>query len=338
MIQKYLNELEARGLAKSTIVSYKQILTAVNSYKPLESIQKDDLIGFFKEFKGTDATRQLYAVVIKTYFKNIGKPEIADWLTVKRPKETLRSDEILTADDVNKMIEVTDSAYWKCLLALMYETGARINELLTLKYSDFLETDKGIVLTITTYKTNAGFRKMLIPLSENYFINLRESTEHKNDSLIFNLDNKLPQTLYRWVFDVVLEIGRRARITKPCNPHAFRHARATDECRKGTQEAIIRKMLGWKPTSSMIARYQHLNDDDIIESQSNGIKTAKRTELKIIEKADITPVYEALREENQELKARLDDMEQQRKKDQALNEDMIKAMIEARVNEMMKKG
>lgn len=327
-IQKYISELEARGLARNTIKAYKLVLTALNAYKPLESIQKDDLIGFFKQFKGTDSSRQLYVVIAKTYFKSIGKPEIASWMTVKKPKESLRSDEILTAEDVNKMIGATDSLYFKCLLALLYETGGRIDsELLQLRYSDFLQTEKGIVLTITTKKTDAGFRKMLIPLSENYYINLRDSIEHKPGDKVFTLK-------YRQTFEIIQEIGRRARITKPFHPHAFRHARATDEVRKGTQEAIIRKMLGWTANSGMIARYQQLNDEDIIDAQSNGTKKAIRAELKIVEKADITPVYEAIKQENASLRQEMDEMKKQQS---AFTEEMVKAMIEARVKELLKK-
>ncbi|MFZ3167355.1 MAG: hypothetical protein WA130_07045 [Candidatus Methanoperedens sp.] len=48
--------------------------------------------------------------------------------------------------------------------------------------------------------------------------------------------------------------------------------------------------------------------------------------------------FSKLTEENSELKARLDEMDKQRKADMALNEDMIKAMIEARVKEMMNKS
>ncbi len=275
----------------------------MNSYKPLNSIVKEDLVAFFKDFKGSESSRQLYAVITKTYFTSIKKPEIVDWLKAKKPRETLRSDEILTASDVNAMIDATDSMYWKCLLALMYETGGRIDsELLQLKYSDFLQTDKGIVITITTKKTDAGFRKMLIPLSENYFINLKDSVSHKPEDKVFNLKS------YRQTYEVIMEIGRRAKITKPFHPHAFRHARATEEVRKGTQEAIIRKMLGWSPTSTTIARYQQLNDEDIINSQSKG-ENAKRTELKVMEKVDVTPLYEALKEENQKIKEKMDKME-----------------------------
>jgi hypothetical protein len=53
--------------------------------------------------------------------------------------------------------------------------------------------------------------------------------------------------------------------------------------------------------------------------------------------ADPTLEFNRINQENEALKFRLDEMEQQRKNDKALNEDMIKAMIEARVKEMMKK-
>jgi len=44
-----------------------------------------------------------------------------------------------------------------------------------------------------------------------------------------------------------------------------------------------------------------------------------------------------LKERSNAMQAQLDEMEHQRKNDKALNEDMIKALIEARVKEMMKK-
>lgn len=302
-IEAYLGELRARRLSDNTVRAYKLTLTTLNAYKPLNSIVKEDLIGFFNQFKGTDASYNLYAVITKAYFKSIGKPEISAWLKVKELNETLRADELLTAEDINKMIDATDSAYYKCLLALMYETGARIDsELLKLKYSDFILTDQGMQVTIDTKKTTAGFRVMLIPLSENYFINLRDSIAHKPNDIVFTVK-------YRQTFEVIKEISRRAHITKPCHPHAFRHARATELVRLGYNEAIIRKMLGWKPTSAMIARYQHLNDTDIKDAQTNGVNTAKRMQLKVVEKADIQPVYEALKNENEVLKSRLDDME-----------------------------
>jgi site-specific recombinase XerD len=43
-------------------------------------------------------------------------------------------------------------------------------------------------------------------------------------------------------------IGKKAGITKKVNHHKFRHAQATDMVRRGYNEAIIRRKLGWTDT------------------------------------------------------------------------------------------
>ena len=113
---------------------------------------------------------------------------------------------------------------------------------------------------------------------------------------------------------------------------------------QGVQEDIIKKKMGWSPSSPMIARYTHPNDDAVIQAtlklQGRERDARKPTNITQPEKLSIQDAagqFFKLEEENSQLKARLDEMEAQRKKDQALNEDMIKAMIEARVKEMMQK-
>jgi integrase len=53
------------------------------------------------------------------------------------PRTHLNADEILDTDDVNKLLEATDSHYYKALIAVLFETGARIGELQALRVSDF---------------------------------------------------------------------------------------------------------------------------------------------------------------------------------------------------------
>jgi hypothetical protein len=104
-------------------------------------------------------------------------------------------------------------------------------------------------------------------------------------------------------------------------------------------DAIIKKRLGWSPTSTMIVRYTHLNDEDVINATLSNTgkipKTAVRTEIKEAEKlslVDAAMQLSKLSEENRELKQEVEIMKA------SISEDMIKAMINARVNELMKKN
>jgi len=60
---------------------------------------------------------------------------------------------------------------------------------------------------------------------------------------------------------VLDELGRRAGIRTKLNPHAFRHARAT-ELAKYLTESQLRAIMGWTPGSSMPGIYVHLSGRD----------------------------------------------------------------------------
>lgn len=338
-IKPYLDQIQANNLSKYAIDNYRKTLTSLNEFKSIESITKADLIVFFNQLDYADSTIRLQQSLIKKFFIDIGKSELVSWIQYVKPKETLKSDDILTTDDINKLINATDSHYWKALIAFLFETGCRISEAQAIRYKDIANTDQGMIINIPTSKTSAGYRKVILPFSTQYIRNLKTYTDANQDDLIFSIKHTATALHLH-------EIAEKAGITKPVTPHKMRHAQATDLVKRGYNEAIIRKKLGWTATSGMIARYQHLNDEDVINATLENIgklpqTTAPRTEIREADKVTLVEAsmqFSKLSEENSELKTRLDEMEAQRKKDMSLNEDIIKTMIEKRVSELLKKG
>ncbi len=258
-IEDYTDMQRANGLSPHTIKEYRQILGVIQRFKPLEKITKEDMVKFFNGLSGKDSTKNLYTIVIKKFYTDNGKPEIVDWMKVRKLKETLKSDDILNIADINKMIESTDSHYFKALIAFLYESGCRIEEARTIRYKDLQETTDGIIVNIPTLKTSAGYRKAILPFSSQYIRNLQTHSRAQLGDLIFPYN-------YTYINRGLVEIKKRSGITKPVTFHKFRHAKATSMVREGYNEAIVRKLLGWTATSGMIARYQHLNDTDIIDA------------------------------------------------------------------------
>lgn len=293
-IQKFLDEQAAKGSKDSTIKTYGKVLKRLNAFKAVDLIDKESLIQYFKLFECKDSTRMAQSIIIKKFFTDTGRPEVAAWIKPKRPHETIKSDDILDGADVNKMLESTDSLYWKALIAILYESGARIGEVQSLKYKDFQDTKDGLVVHIPTIKTAAGFRKMILINSSQYIRNLQASVNGKPEDIVFSLK-------YRYTFEVIRDIGRAAGIKKHVSPHQFRHARATAAINE-MPEAVIRKMLGWSQNSTMISRYQHLNDNSVIEAQLGHIGDNKPVSLNPAEKVDLEPIYKKLSEENKQLR------------------------------------
>lgn len=306
-LSAYLDQQKARKLSKHTLRSYELILRTLNEYKPLETIEKIDLVAFFNQLKGTESSIALYQTIIKKYFQDIGKSDAVLWIKTKKPKETLKSDDILTTDEINNMIDASESHYWKALIAFLFETGCRISEAKALKVKDFQDTDAGMIVNIPTNKTAAGYRKVILPFSSQYIRNLRTFTNMKKDDIVFTLSESI-------TYHTLQEIGKDAGINKPISCHKFRHAQATDLVKRGYNEAIIRKKLGWSPTSSMIARYQHLNDEDVINATLENTgklpqTAAPRTEIREADKVtlvDAAMQFSKLTEENSELKTQME--------------------------------
>lgn len=326
-IQKFLDEQNAKGTKSSSLKSYTKVLKRLNTFMPVDTVTKEHLIQYFKAFECKDSTRMFHQIVIKKFFNDTGREGVSSWIKPKRPHETIKSDDILNGEDVNKMLEATDSMYWKALIAILYESGARIGEIQILKYKDFQDTKDGLIVHIPTSKTAAGFRKMILINSSQYIRNLQASVNGKPDDVVFSVD-------YRYTYEVLRDIGRAAGIKKHVSPHQFRHARATAAINE-MPEAVIRKMLGWSPNSTMISRYQHLNDNSVIEAQLGHNGENKPVSLNPVEKVDLEPVYNKLKEENSELKTQ---MEKQKADYEAMKKDMekIQKFIEMGGMELLK--
>lgn len=316
-LSKYLDMKQAQGIEKGTLRTYSYVLGYLNTWKDLEQITKDDLVEYFnrKEWKGkADTTKNLHTITIKSYYKDIEKPEVASWVKLRPIRETISPEQTLNPDDINKLLEVADNPYDKALIAFLYDSGCRISEAQRIKWKDLQDTTDGIIVSIPTKKTNAGYRRVILPFASQYLKNLKIYAYGKENDLIFPL-------AYRTHSDRIRYIRERSKIQKPFTSHLLRHAAATELVLQGVQEGLIKKKLGWSPSSVMIARYTHPNDDAVIEAtlkiQGKERDARKPTNITQPEKLSITDAAGhlfKLEEENQELKDTVNEYEQRLQK------------------------
>ena len=227
----------------------------------IENATKDDIVDYILSWStATESTIATRKSILKKYFTWTGGVEIVKNLKIKMPRSKLRPEDILTPEDVDKLIDATPSHFYKCIIAVLWETGCRIGEARTLKIKDLRETDSGLIVSIPTLKNDFPCRNMVLLYSAQYVRNYLAYSGKIGDDIIFDVERST-------IHIMLQKIKKNAGIAKPVSPHKFRHARATQMVKQGYQEAIIRKMMGWTPTSPMIANYQHLCDSDVINAQ-----------------------------------------------------------------------
>jgi integrase len=277
-IQEYHRDLKLDGIAPATQQKYLAYLVVVGKHvgtTHFEDMDKDDvkdLVAWVQSKDHAPSTVDTYKEIIRQFWSWLrGKdakgeyPDEVAWIKVdtKRSSGKLPSD-LLTKEDVEKQIEACHNARDKALIAILWETGARIGELIDVTVGDIEDRKHGMKITIDG---KTGSRRL--PLVESVPYLNKWLNEHPNPTKDAPLWCKIQQGTpddqlgYRYIRSKVLERSMDdAEIDKPSNPHHYRHSRASHLATKMT-EAELCEWFGWVQGSDVPAKYVHLSGRDI---------------------------------------------------------------------------
>jgi hypothetical protein len=150
------------------------------------------------------------------------------------------------------------------LIAVLYESGCRVGELLTLRVRH-VKFDKNGARLIVDGKTE--MRRLIIVASSPYlaaWLNVHPMRDDPDAVLWLGIGtaNQDQPLDYPSVRKMIRETARRAGVRKAVNPHLFRHSRATYLAGHLT-EAQLCEYLGWVQGSRMTSTYVHLSGRDV---------------------------------------------------------------------------
>ncbi len=219
-------------------------------------------------------TRHIKWYGVKKFFEFIGKKDLyRDFKPRFVKKKTKLPEELLTQEEVNQMIQKAYSIRDKALIAVLYESGCRIGELLTRKVKHIAFDKYGGVL-IVDGKTGQRRVRLIqsIPLLANWISNHPQG--NPESYLWTNIHNYRTPIMYTVVAKMLRENARRAGIAKHIHPHLFRHSRATHLANKLTEQQL-KVYFGWTGGSDMASVYVHLSGRDIDDAilKLNGTQT-----------------------------------------------------------------
>ncbi|MEM5867079.1 MAG: site-specific integrase [Candidatus Aenigmatarchaeota archaeon] len=296
IFEKFKNECIARGNSISRVIRYLEDLLVIYDIvrnkieleKSLDSLNIDDVKRIVAEIEQSDyaeTTKYCFKVTLKRFFKIIrnvenGNPPEVSWfrLTEKFKNKKLPED-LLTEEDIIKLVKSADTPRDKALVFVLYESGCRISEILTLKIKNIKFDDYGAVLVVDG---KTGQRRIRIVSSAPY---IKEWLNNYQDS--DNPDALLFPLRYDQIRYILGKLKKKCNIKKKVNPHNFRHSRATFLANYLT-ESQMKQYFGWTQSSEMASVYVHLSGRDIdnsllklygIEVKSNDVKTAIKPKI-----------------------------------------------------------
>lgn len=280
-ILSFIDQLSAEGISKVRQLKYLYTLKSLAKMIELDFIkaQKKDIIKLMSHINNSEYkewTKRDFKVVLKRFYRwireNEGQrfsrgeyPEEVKWInTGKKNHRKILPKQLLTVEDVKTIANSAKNLRDRCLIFLLYESGARIGELMNIQIKD-VEFDKYGALINLFGKT--GARKIRViassPAISNWLLE-HPSRDNQNALLFCGIWSKKrgEDISYNTINKMLRETEKTAGINKPVNPHHFRHSRATELAKKLTESQLCTYM-GWVQGSQEAATYVHLSGRDM---------------------------------------------------------------------------
>ncbi len=279
LVEAFLNYISVeRGLARNTIISYKEDLMFYVGYLDSRKVDiisgsgKNDVMDFMMDQKergisANSISRRLAA--IKAFYRFLVRERILKTdptSLMEAPKLWKKIPEALSVEDVDRLIAAPDISKKqgirdRAVLEVMYATGMRVSEVADLKLSS-INLEIGFVRCV-----GKGDKERIIPLGkkaksalEAYLQKVRPSLARKKGADNLFLSRLGRQISRQSLWKLIKKYARAAGIKKEIRPHILRHSFATHLLEHGADLRSVQEMLGHSDISTTQI-YTHVNKD-----------------------------------------------------------------------------
>jgi len=256
-----------RGLSSNTLSAYRVdlkllALELANYDIEIQQARKSDLLSFISKrvqsgIKARTTARQISSYrSFFQYLLRMNLIKVDPTIDIEMPRIGKPLPRTLTEAEVNDLLEAPDvkdviGHRDKAMLELMYATGLRVSELISLKISQ-INFNQGVLRV-----TGKGNKERLVPIGEEALECLSNFIENSRDQILNNkkvdvmFPTKRGQSMTRQTFWYAIKrYSRVAGIKKKISPHGLRHAFATHLLNHGADLRVVQLLLGHSDLST----------------------------------------------------------------------------------------
>jgi integrase/recombinase XerD len=271
--QQVLNQfkiwMEQQRYGSSTIKTYINNLEVFFYFfkdRAFNSITKTDVIyfnhGYIIQNRLSVSYQRGMTGAIKLFYSKLRLDNIMKADELERPGKEHRLPEVLSKEEVQKIITATANIKHKALLCLIYSCGLRIGEAVKLKISQLDKQRK-----LIRVEQAKGKKDRYVPYSDKLRLLLRKYYMAYKPKLYLFEGQYGGSYTARSASEVLAQAVKRTGIAKRVTLHTLRHSFATHLLEAGTDIRYIQELLGHNsPKTTMI--YTHVSSKKISEIKS----------------------------------------------------------------------
>ena len=275
IIQDFIDYLKSRQVSKNTLLSYKRDINQLSSYlekvdiKMFEATEADlqAYIAYMQTLDKSNATISRNVASMKAFYRYLLKHKLVEKNIAEKllsPKVEKKELSILSISEVEMLLEQPNLSDLKgqrdkAMLEVLYATGIRVTELISLNIAD-LNLNSGHI------KVKKKNKERVIPLGNTTIKYLREYVDNVRPLLIKTEEepslfiNANGQKMTRQGFWKILKQYKdQAKIDKELTPHTIRHSFAVHMLQNGAEIKTVQELLGHTDVASTLM-YTHVVD------------------------------------------------------------------------------
>ena len=267
-IDNFIKHLQfEKGASKNTIESYERDLRQFVNY-----LEKSKIENFAKVNKTnvmshilamqtdgrSSATISRNIVSIRVFYRYLSDKEIVSenpTIGIKTPKIERKIPQVLTIEEIEKLLAQPKKNEHKgirdvAMIELLYATGIRVSELISLKTSNM-----DVTLKFVRFVSNE--KERIIPIGSKATEALKKYCDEARLSMIKDKDedslfvNCSGNPMTRQGFwKIIKHYAKEANIETPITPHSLRHSFASHLISNGADLQVVQEMLGHSDIST----------------------------------------------------------------------------------------
>ena len=256
-----------KKVSDNTLLSYLRDVNRFQSYiysqlgLEIMRVKDDDVANYIQSLRRegrSAATLSRTVASIKCLYEQLvceGRVPINPARNVELEKQPRKLPEILSSKEVELFLEQPDPSDMKgirdrAMLELLYATGMRVSELITLDIDD-------VNLSVVIIRCRSKEKERVIPMYSmavkaisDYIEKVRMSmiADADEEALFVNMNGERMSRQGFW--KIVKTYQKKAGITKEITPHTLRHSFAAHLLENGADLHSIQEMLGHSDLSS----------------------------------------------------------------------------------------
>lgn len=258
-----------KGASQNTVSSYKRDLKKMAVYLQAQEINKvtevtetylHSYLFYLERCKNASSSISRGITAIRKFFQyfwRIGVIEQDPSWNLKAPKVMKKMPEVLTQKEVKLLFQQPqmDSKKGvrdKAMLELLYATGIRVSELISLQCQDInLQLGYCVLRNPETKRERiAPFGVQIKSILEEYQKESRKELLKEKESPYFFVNCSGNKMSRQGFWKIIKQYAKSAGIEKEITPHTFRHTFAVHLIGKGADLCAVQQIMGHSDIST----------------------------------------------------------------------------------------